>query len=165
MTPKPKRRLGVEYALAAVIALFCAGVAAAQQAKPPIRTLRFEPATLGYADEDEVTPGCVGILVLDDRFYFEDSKNCWSGPNIDGALADLQFVRYEIWEGGTVLTFRLRGVKRPFLLGLREIPALKTYRHIATYSPATLQSCTLGSLDNNMQTKLTPIPCAKWASQ
>ena len=130
----------------------------------PLKTLRFEPATIGYADEDEITPGCVGVLELSSTFSWQDLKDCWAGPDVEAQLSDVESVGYEIWDLGTSLTVKLKTVKRPLLLGVRNIPAIKIYRFLRKYSPSTKQRCTTGALNSNFEKSLTSISCDSWGS-
>jgi hypothetical protein len=94
-------------------------VAYSQDGPASTKSLRLQPATLGYADENEITPGCVGTLQLtSSTFLFEDHDDCWSGPEIDVSLSDVEWIKYEAWDAGTSLEFKAKTIKRPLLLGL-----------------------------------------------
>jgi len=135
------------------------------EVSPPPKPLRFQPATLGYGDEEEVTPGCVGVLDITIHFSWEDPMNCWSGPEVDAPFSGVESVAYDIWDNGAALTIRLRQIKRPLLLGISTIAAIKVYRQIRKHSASTLQSCVLGTLDQRFNASRTAIACDKWAAE
>jgi hypothetical protein len=128
-----------------------------------MKTLLLKPATLGYADEEEVTPGCVGALELTFTFSFKDPDDCWAAVDIDAPLRDIEWIKYEVWDAGTSLTFRIKARKRPFLLGLTTIQALKVYRHVRKYSPVTTQRCATGSLNDRFEKSVVTVSCDSWA--
>jgi hypothetical protein len=129
----------------------------------PTKALRLQPATLGYADEDEITPGCVGALQLtSSTFLFEDHDDCWSGPEIDVSLSDVEWIKYEAWDAGTSLELRAKTIKRPLLLGLTTIRAEKMYRHFRKYSSVTNQRCSVGSMNARFEKTITPVSCDLW---
>ncbi len=130
-----------------------------------IKSLRLKPATLGYADEEEVTPGCVGELVLGYEFTFEDPEDCWPGVEIDTPLQNIESIYYEVWDSGTSLTIRIKAIKRPLLIGVTTIRALKAYRHIHKYSPNTKQRCALGWVNAHFEESVATISCESWAEQ
>ena len=131
----------------------------------PSRPLRFQPATLGYGDEEEVTPGCVGILDVTRKFSWEDPKNCWSGPEVEANFSAIDSIDYDIWPNGAALTIRMHEFKRPLLLGINTIAAVKVYRQIHKHSPSTVQRCVIGTSEAPGQATRTSIACEKWAEQ
>jgi hypothetical protein len=129
------------------------------------KVLRFEPATLGSGDEQEVTPGCVGILDVTRKLSWEDPKNCWSGQEVDATFNTIESIDYDIWPNGTALMIRMRHFKRPLLLGINTIAAIKVFRQVRKYSSSAIQRCAIGASTAPGQATRTPVACEKWAEQ